>query len=877
MIILVLAVFAALSLLTISIGYFIIQVFAPGEHRDAGGRRLELASLSPIIGAAAVCLLGVILMRAGLRPSLVLDAVLLLGVAAAGYTAFKGGRRSISDLKVLGLLLLVSLAIYLVLLAPVLVSGELAITGYNVANDSVPHVIVADYLRENGYTMPEDTESSYRQAAMIQLFEARYPIGFHTLLGLTAKGFKVDTFSLYNPIMAYLSSLVVFLAFAALRFFGLGKRAAMVGSAVAPLSFLLLGYYAQAFAPQISAVPFLYTGILLSFWWLTRRDTPAGLVAPLALCLSAAFAIYSFIALLLPGLAFLLFIPFGLKNGEPGGAGVRRLLAKIGLLAAAMLLLNLSGMADSLTFLGSLRTSMGGSAFGNLPGIFVSPLTLLGVWFGPDYRYPLLAGLTAYANYLMSAAAIIILLIGVFRMGAESRRFSAAALVAFAAPVIGLRILGHPYSQAKILHLSSLLIGLIIIYGASELLAVSWGMVKSRSLMKTGAALLSVGVVGAAALGLAVSDWHALGGASLTPQAKLDRLAAIDGKYASKYKAALFIEQEDWGAYLLKDLSASSPLDQAFLGREVRLKEGFDRYSARDFNSLEYNDMSGFDLLVISRRYDVALLPPDFSLLDRDRYYSVYRRDKEKQEDVLRHTGFARSAEGATELTISAGTTETIPVDYPADGVLLMAAGLDGAIVEQVEEWTLPEPGWFVWTDNAQFIVSTGTETRICSGMVEVPAEGEYRVLLKGIAGNGVTVLVDGKAVGSKRYVEGLETVKVIGETNLAAGPHTVTLKSLGKEEINYIDSVILQSTENYTAPVMIAAGQSSTSPMVSLKPSLVQSEAVVSAGLGSVDLRITNPTPYPLNIQWIEAMRRPYPESLLRVASRENGRSQYD
>src|SRR4029078_9380983 len=77
--------------------------------------------------------------------------------------------------------MLVMLGVYLYFMAPVFATGQTGFLGYLLLGDTSVNFSVTDYVSQHGSRIIPMPETSYAAAAL-QLLEAGYPLGQHTLL-----------------------------------------------------------------------------------------------------------------------------------------------------------------------------------------------------------------------------------------------------------------------------------------------------------------------------------------------------------------------------------------------------------------------------------------------------------------------------------------------------------------------------------------------------------------------------------------------------------------------------------------------------------------------------------------------------------------------
>jgi hypothetical protein len=164
---------------------------------------------------------------------------------------------------------------------------------------------------------------------------------------------------------------------------------------------------------------------------------------------------------------------------------------------------------------------------------------------------------------------------------------------------------------------------------------------------------------------------------------------------------------------------------------------------------------------LVLRRSPLESRPPSpYELVSQGRFYEVWQRPETGGTRVLEHLPLGGSLDPAA-----------VP---PCGEVLRLArAAGNGGRLAAVER-----PAVVV----AQAARATGADETV-EASVDVPAGGRHGLWLGGSFRDGLDVLVDGRRVSSLRHqLNNQGQYTPLGEADLSAGPHTVTLRFSGAD-----------------------------------------------------------------------------------------------
>jgi hypothetical protein len=401
--------------------------------------------LSPAIGLALLCAIcwGTVRLPGDGTISAIAVPALMVGAAIYLRGRVEGGGEALHAAVPIAIAALAAASF------PFAVEGHFGILGTGFNPDMSQHLLAADRLRDG---------------VGGQLLHQGYPLGPHAVVVALNKGLGiglVQGFSGMTVAVAILAPMTALAAFADQARFRRTAAALVVG-----LPYLVASYFVQgAFKETIQAL------LVLAFALALREATkgPAWRNLPLRFVPAALLAIGSVYAYSFPGLIWLLAIAaiwataeWTMSRGHSPSTGpaVERsvLLAFILFLVGA--LPELGRMIDFQSFETFDPTGPGlGNLFGQL-----SPFTALGIWPSGDFRLaPGDGAVPAFAYYLGSAFAAVLLLAGLARAWRGRESAILAGVAAVAAVYAAARIGGTPYTAAKALEIAAPLLTLAIL------------------------------------------------------------------------------------------------------------------------------------------------------------------------------------------------------------------------------------------------------------------------------------------------------------------------------------------------------------------------------------------------------------------------------
>jgi hypothetical protein len=655
-----------------------------------------------------------------------------------------------------------AVATYAALGAPVFLSGSATFAGYIALDDTATWLSFTDRLLEHGRNVTGLAPSTYQTTLNIDLIHNGYPAGAFSPLGVMHELLGVDSAWLVQPYVAFLGAML------ALGLYGLTAR--IIESA--PL---------RAFAAGVAAQPALLYGY--SLWGGVKEEASAAILVLVAALTALALGQGVRMRSLLP-----------LATAAAGLLGVLGVLGTVWiapiLIPALVVGLRLRGLAFTratgafvaftlvlsiptllitgrfLTATGAtsvVRSATGGAsanglaAQGDLGNLFhpLSDLQVFGIWPAGDFRLrPENIGLT----YVLVAGVALAALAGSWwawrRRDCGLLLYVLGAAIGCAASVA----VGSPWIDAKALAIAS---PATLI---AAMAAFAW-LVRSGRRAEAAVAILAV------AGGVFWSNVLAYHDVWLAPRSQLRELETI-GKQFSGDGPALLTEYAPYGArHFLRHLDPEGASELRY--RLVLLRNGqeVEKGGYADIDDFQLDGILVYRTLVLVHSPSASRPPSVYRLVWSGPYYDVWQRPEPMTTRILEH------------LPLGDGSQ---PGAVPACAEVLRlgraAAASNGRVAAVVRpEVTVIDlsaavlpPSWQVGgSPGAVYPSSPGT----LQAAVSVPATGRYGIWLAGSFRPQIELSVDGRKLATaQNHLNHAGVDTPLGQTELAAGPHSVSL-----------------------------------------------------------------------------------------------------
>ena len=654
---------------------------------------------------------------------------------------------------------LAGLAVYVLFLAPVALSGDATWAGYNFVNDTATNFILADLLEHHGATAPKIDSGTARIATY--LVESGYPIGAHSVLASLRPLTGAPVEAVYQPGLALMAALSA----AALTEIVRGARLRPAGSVIAAVlamgGVLLYRSTLHGGIKEIALAALLSAAAAIAAIALERRLDPRT-VTLVALCglaivlsFGAAGAAYA-VAL---GLAMV--VAAFLSPHPPSLRHVGRLAVFAVGLAVIAALPSLGATLDFARVASNVFAAEGGASTGYL-GHLLRPLPLTeaaGVWVARDYRLPPEHALELLNTVLVAAAvtaAALGLVICIRRRLLPPLVLLAAALL----PAAGLAHFVSPYADGKLL--LTLTPPLVLIAAIGPLALARSSSRVARVVGVGGTLLLAAGVL--------ASDLYTYRETRLAPT---DRIAAMEDVAAHVPGQGLWLatEWEEYAKYFMRG-ARINPASEAEAPRRVALRRPgpiFGRWFDLDEAKLSY--VKAFAGVIMRRSPSASRPPASFRMIYANRYYELWRRIPGVR--VVEHLPL-QALDRATNVP-SCGKIRAL-ARRAGPGQRIVAA--EQPRVTTLSPFIAQRPP--SWEPNRE---ARGTVTPVGPGAMTGTLStegGRTRVWLRMTGGRKFTVRIDGRRVGSVGQVNTPGQWLEVGVVDFPAGDHRIEVSRGG-------------------------------------------------------------------------------------------------
>jgi hypothetical protein len=535
------------------------------------------------------------------------------GLGAAGGGSPGRGVRSLARLvRERPGLPIVSLLVYLIALAPVLLAGRVSFSSFMALSDSAVHMIGADFLMRHGQDYAHlDLRNSYGQFIQ-DYYNTSYPSGADTLFGGSAFLLRMPLIWAFQPFNAFVLAIAAGPAWHLARRMRLDGGWAALAALTAVLGALVYAYALLGSVKELTALAMILTlGALVARHGRWLRGGPAGAV-PFALVLAAGVSALgvAFGAWALAAVAVLAVVAAGdLLAGRQTPQGLLWLVA----VAASVLVVaawpTWTHLSGSLTVAQNIAST---SNAGNLHTP-LRAMQVFGVWLRGSYKLS-----PAGAALSVTQALIAVMLLAALLGAARTLRIRAYALAGWLACMLlawlAVSESVTTWAGAKTLMLTSPVVVLLAWGGVAALRAYS-----PRALAFTAASLLALAIAG----GALASDALQYHGANLAPTGRYDELASLNSRFAGR-GPTLFVDFDEYALYELRDLDIGGP---DFVYPPAALAAAGSGYGDPvDLDRIPPDALRAYPLIV-TRRDPAAPRPPAaYSLIWQGAYYEVWRR-----------------------------------------------------------------------------------------------------------------------------------------------------------------------------------------------------------------------------------------------------------
>ena len=653
--------------------------------------------------------------------------------------------------------------VFAVFAAPIVLSGEPTFAGYLALPDTSFQLTLADLYADRGPDWMSLPQGATRET-MYKYVTTAYPVAGQATLGVTAPLGLIDLAWLYQPLLTFaatMSALGLWSIVGSLP--GRPWQHAVV-TFVAGQSALVVGNALTGTIKEITALAMLLTIVALIAAALSARR-PARSLLPVAIAAAAALSALG------PAVIPYLAVPGLVVLGVWGLRLVReRRLGDVLWLAAG------SAMAIGLAWpvLRTLRTSVdvGSSVLvdlrdvlGHLPGP-LDTAQALGIWPSGDFRYTGPPTKQAILLWIAGLSALVGLLWAIRR-----RHWGPLLLaVTFVPTSVYLLQRGTTYADAKVLLIVSPVCLLLAMLGAVSL----W---KGR--LRPLGALATVAILG----GVVWSNALAYHDVSLAPHERYSELVRVNDDLAGR-GPTFFGEYDEFAQYFLRRAAVFSapeaPIRYRFAPYEPdALLDPKRRPSEKtpiDVDDVTLPYLQSFPYIVLRRGPATSRPPANFALVERLRFYDVWRRTSRSR--VLDHKPLGPDVlQPAAPVTAQAARAWARRA-RSLGGQIAYVEREPGAVVLAARNPKRPAR-WGPFGNFPEALVSNGPAD--IRQPVRIGRPGRYHGWIEGSFARRMAIYVDGKRL--PRIPSGLNNPGAyasLGEVVLQRGTHEVLIRQRG-------------------------------------------------------------------------------------------------
>lgn len=678
---------------------------------EALARTRVPGALIPVIGLAAIVVVGQFLTLADATAELTTPVVAALALAGAAAGARRGP--SLPSRWALA----AAVGVFAVYAAPIVLGGEATFAGFIKLDDSATWMTFTDQLLEHGRDLDGLAPSTYEATLALNIGEG-YPGGVFLPLGAGAALLGEDVAWLVQPYMAFTAALLALGLWELARGAVSGARARAAVAFFAAQPALLYGYYLWGGIKEVAAIALLAAAVTLAAR-AAEAGSRASALVPLSVVCAAVLGVLS-----LGGAIWLVPVLVAAVIVAWRTLGPAVALGRAAGFAALTAVLSLPVLwAGGLLPPTSLPLTDSG-AIGNLAAP-LDPLQLAGIWPSGDFRF---ASVAPLASGALIAVALIAATVGV----AAAWRHRAWTIPCFVGGALAtaavIAAAGSPWVEGKAFATASVVVPFAALIGACAV----WS--RGRRAVGLGlGALVAAGVVWSNAL--AYRD------VNLGPRDQLAELERIAPTIAGE-GPTLMTEYSPYGArHFLRDADPEGVSE--LRRRRIPLEDGrsVPKGLWADTDALSYRDLLVYRTLVLRRSPAQSRPPSPYRLVWSGRSYEVWQRSGEPGDARER-----LALGSALDPTAVPRCGEVLALAETADR--LLAARRRPPVVVGLADASYPASWRRAGAPGAPVPDGAGA----VATSAQIPAQGNYDVWLRGSVKPEATLRIDGREVGRVRH-----------------------------------------------------------------------------------------------------------------------------
>jgi len=649
--------------------------------------------------------------------------------------------------------LVCAIGVFAVYAAPIVLSGKATFAGYITLDDTPTWLALTDRAMDHGRTLSGLDPSTYQQV-LTDYFNSGYPLGGFMVLGIGAKLTSQDVAWLFQPTIALFGAMLALSIYASTARLVSSRPLRALVAFLGAQPALLLAYALWSGIKELTAAATIALICALVVATIDRWDKVRSVV-PTAVALAALIAVLTpagGVWLVTPGIVVAVLL---IRRG------LRLFVRAVSALVVLVALLSVPSLATARTFLsGAAGGDVTSSAEVANLGHPLDTLQLSGIWPATDFRTePHDPTLTHILIAVLVAAAVAGLSVAWRRRAWGIPLYLATALGgAGSAFFLERHGLSSPWLNAKTMAEASPAI-------------VTAAVAGTAAVFEAGRRTEAIVACSAIAAGVLWSNGLAYSNAWLAPRSQLAELETIGERFVNE-GPSLMTEYQPYGArHFLRALDPEAASERRV--RLVPLHEGhgLEKGLSTDLDAFDLSALLVYRTFVL-RDSPVESRPPSvYRLVWRGRWYEVWQRPDQHRE-ILEHLSLGDAFDPAA--VPDCGEVVRLAQRASGQGGLLAAVIRPATpIVVDLTKGSYP-PTWNAFGTSSLIANTTG----VASLNISVPSSGRYAFWLGGSFRRTLTLVVDGRKVGSVRHqLNNAGQWTPLGQAAIGRGSHTAELR----------------------------------------------------------------------------------------------------